>query len=173
MKCKPWMRHFQPPKFQCFSSPFALHGLRGLEYPAKKFGCHGLRETHTELFSPHLFTWKISTSTLPEDIWTQNLRLCSIFLLEQMRTSGLAAPPLFFFACVFSLMVEVCSLTLCHFDLPWRTVSKKDQIQILDGGRNRKTKTKPIFHRKPRRPNRISTVSRKDQAEFQPYVEKS
>ena len=31
MKCKPWIRHFQPPKFQCFSSQFALHGLRALE----------------------------------------------------------------------------------------------------------------------------------------------
>ena len=32
MKCKPWIRHFQPQKFQCFSSTqFALHGLRALE----------------------------------------------------------------------------------------------------------------------------------------------
>ena len=31
MKCKPWIRHFSPPKFQCFSSQFALHGLRALE----------------------------------------------------------------------------------------------------------------------------------------------
>ena len=31
MKCKPWIRHFQPRKFQCFSSQFALHGLRALE----------------------------------------------------------------------------------------------------------------------------------------------
>ena len=32
MKCKPWIRHFSPPKFQCFSSQFALHGLRALEW---------------------------------------------------------------------------------------------------------------------------------------------
>ena len=31
MKCKPWIRHFSPPKFQCFSSQSALHGLRALE----------------------------------------------------------------------------------------------------------------------------------------------
>ena len=31
MKCKPWIRHFQPRKFQCFSSQFALHGLRALD----------------------------------------------------------------------------------------------------------------------------------------------
>ena len=31
MKCKPWIRHFSPPKFQCFSSQFALHGLRALD----------------------------------------------------------------------------------------------------------------------------------------------
>ena len=31
MKCKPWIRHFSPPKFQCFSSQFALHGLCALE----------------------------------------------------------------------------------------------------------------------------------------------
>ena len=31
MKCKPWIRHFSPPKFQCFSSQFGLHGLRALE----------------------------------------------------------------------------------------------------------------------------------------------
>ena len=31
MKCKPSIRHFQPPKFQCFSSQFALHGLRAVE----------------------------------------------------------------------------------------------------------------------------------------------
>ena len=31
VKCKPWIRHFSPPKFQCFSSQFALHGLRALE----------------------------------------------------------------------------------------------------------------------------------------------
>ena len=31
MKCKPWIRHFQPRKFQCFSSQFALQGLRALE----------------------------------------------------------------------------------------------------------------------------------------------
>ena len=30
MKCQPWIRHF-PPKFQCFSSQCALHGLRVLE----------------------------------------------------------------------------------------------------------------------------------------------
>ena len=34
MKCKPWIRHFQPRKFQCFSSQFALHGLRA---PWNKF----------------------------------------------------------------------------------------------------------------------------------------
>ena len=33
MKCKPWIRHFSPPKFHCFSSQFALHGLRALEFP--------------------------------------------------------------------------------------------------------------------------------------------
>ena len=32
MKCKPWIRHFQPRRFQCFSSQFALHGLRALEW---------------------------------------------------------------------------------------------------------------------------------------------
>ena len=31
MKCKPWIRHFQPGKFQRFSSQFALHGLRALD----------------------------------------------------------------------------------------------------------------------------------------------
>ena len=31
MKCKPWIRHSQPPKFQHFSSQCALHGLRTLE----------------------------------------------------------------------------------------------------------------------------------------------
>ena len=31
MKCKPRIRHFEPRKFQCFSSQFALHGLRALE----------------------------------------------------------------------------------------------------------------------------------------------
>ena len=31
MKCKPWIRHFQPPKFQCFRSQCGLHGLRPLE----------------------------------------------------------------------------------------------------------------------------------------------
>ena len=31
MKCKPWIRHFQPPKFQCFSSQCALHGLHALD----------------------------------------------------------------------------------------------------------------------------------------------
>ena len=31
VKCKPWIRHFQPRKFQCFSSQFALHGLCALE----------------------------------------------------------------------------------------------------------------------------------------------
>ena len=30
VKCKPWIRHFQPPKFQCFSSQCGLHGLRPL-----------------------------------------------------------------------------------------------------------------------------------------------
>ena len=34
MKCKPWIRHFSPPKFQCFSSQFALHGLRAPDYRA-------------------------------------------------------------------------------------------------------------------------------------------
>ena len=32
MKCKPWIRHFQPRKFQCFSSQFGLHGLRALDF---------------------------------------------------------------------------------------------------------------------------------------------
>ena len=36
MKCKPWIRHFSPPKFQCFSSQFALHGLRALEEKKEK-----------------------------------------------------------------------------------------------------------------------------------------
>ena len=31
MKCKPWIRHFLHPKFECFSSQCALHGLRALE----------------------------------------------------------------------------------------------------------------------------------------------
>ena len=31
MKCKPWIRHFQPPKFKCLSSQCALHGLRALQ----------------------------------------------------------------------------------------------------------------------------------------------
>ena len=31
-KCKPWIRHFQPRKFQCFSSQCALHGLRALDF---------------------------------------------------------------------------------------------------------------------------------------------
>ena len=35
MKCKPWIRHFQPRKFQCFSSQFALHGLRALEFQVR------------------------------------------------------------------------------------------------------------------------------------------
>ena len=33
MKCKPWIGHFQPRKLQCFSSQFALHGLRALDWP--------------------------------------------------------------------------------------------------------------------------------------------
>ena len=32
MKCKPWMRHIQPPKVQCFGSQCALHGVPALEY---------------------------------------------------------------------------------------------------------------------------------------------
>ena len=38
MKCKPWIRHFSPPEFQCFSSQFALHGLRALENTLTKKG---------------------------------------------------------------------------------------------------------------------------------------
>ena len=42
VKCKPWIRHFQPRKIQCFSSQFALHGLRFLEqkspFPNLYFG---------------------------------------------------------------------------------------------------------------------------------------
>ena len=45
MKCKPWIRHFQPRKLQCFRSQFALHGLRNLE----------LRTTARESTSPSQF----------------------------------------------------------------------------------------------------------------------
>ena len=37
MKCKPCIRHFQPPKFRCFSSQCALHGLCALE-KSSQFG---------------------------------------------------------------------------------------------------------------------------------------
>ena len=40
MKCKPWIRHFSPPKFQCVSSQFALHGLRALEKRLSSFATH-------------------------------------------------------------------------------------------------------------------------------------
>ena len=78
----------------------------------------------------------------------------------------------------FLLTVEVFLLTVRLFYLWWRTVSQKDQTHFPEGG-NRKQKlpnliagpggavskkTKPIFHRKQKRPNRISTVSKKDQA---------
>ena len=40
MKCKPRIRHFQPPKLEFFSSQCALHGLRALDF-----------------FGPHLISW--------------------------------------------------------------------------------------------------------------------
>ena len=38
MKCKPWIRHFQPQKFQCFSSQFGLHGLLVFWFTGKQKG---------------------------------------------------------------------------------------------------------------------------------------
>ena len=43
MKCKPWIRHFQPRNFQCFSSRFAFHGLRALDWrECQKLRLHSL-----------------------------------------------------------------------------------------------------------------------------------
>ena len=36
MKCKPCIRHFQPPKFQCFSSQCGLHGCAPLIQSRRK-----------------------------------------------------------------------------------------------------------------------------------------
>ena len=61
MKCKPWIRDFQPRKFQCFSSQFALHGLRALEV---RWGL-GLR---------HSACWdRACLSPTPETWWTPRI----------------------------------------------------------------------------------------------------
>ena len=52
MKCKPWIRHVQPPKFQCFSSQFALHGLRALDW-----------NFHSR-FENFILDWKFQSQTL-------------------------------------------------------------------------------------------------------------
>ena len=63
----------------------------------------------------------------------------------------------------FLLTVEVFLLTVSLFTCSGGTVSREDQTQFPDGGG---TVSKPIFDRKQKGPNRISTISRKDQTGF-------
>ena len=62
MKCKPWMRHFQPPKFQCLSSQCALHGLCACEKIWRKTRVENSKHWKNRGLSVlHLF-W-------PKDMW--------------------------------------------------------------------------------------------------------
>ena len=69
MKCKPWIRHFPPPEFQCFSSQCALHGLRALE---KRFlEPYGASRTICKHIEPRLdiaeeLLQRVGSSTLGE-----------------------------------------------------------------------------------------------------------
>ena len=96
MKCKPWIRHFQPRKLQCFSSQFALHGLRALDYgsptvnftqPAPKYhtkGCSrssvdspGARTLVFEAFEPfssHEFRASIARTRFCAILWRSPIK---------------------------------------------------------------------------------------------------
>ena len=51
MKCKPWIRHFSPPKFHCFRTQFAFHGLRALDHRFSGNGAAGQAELPQQLNS--------------------------------------------------------------------------------------------------------------------------
>ena len=74
----------------------------------------------------------------------------------------------FLFGCTFLLTIEVILLVVCLFYLRWGNHKKNRSNPMPGRGRTKSKKNKPIFHRKQKRPNPVFTVSKADQAEFQP-----